>query len=165
MDVARLVGSKWAVSDERQGGRALCGRVYETASSQGSHGVFETGSGERNGETGSAKWGEQSAMLANLVQARLICTVLFSSLGSRSTDGCFLGLGFTVFTVPTASKQGLRPCTPAPAAGFRLRRAMLDPACGVLFFPEDLTNSGKEQKSKKTNPPTEKKRNRKKRKE
>ena len=31
----------------------------------------------------------------------------------------FLGfsedLGFTVFTVPTASKQGLRPCTPAPA--------------------------------------------------
>ena len=44
----------------------------------------------------------------------------------------FLGLGFTVFTVPTASKQGLRPCTPAPAAGFRLRRAMLDPACGVL---------------------------------
>ena len=45
---------------------------------------------------------------------------------------CFLGLGFTVFTVPTASKQGLRPCTPAPAAGFRLRRAMLDPACGVL---------------------------------
>ena len=30
-------------------------------------------------------------------------------------------------------KQGLRPCTLAPAAGFRLRRAMLDPACGVLF--------------------------------
>ena len=25
-----------------------------------------------------------------------------------------------MFTVPTASKQGLRPCTPAPAAGFRL---------------------------------------------
>ena len=45
---------------------------------------------------------------------------------------CFLCLGFTVFTVPTASKQGLRPCTPAPAAGFRLRRAALDPACGVL---------------------------------
>ena len=33
---------------------------------------------------------------------------------------------------PTASKQGLRPCTPAPAASFRLRRAMLDSACGVL---------------------------------
>ena len=37
-----------------------------------------------------------------------------------------------MFTVPTAAKQGLRPCTPAPAAGFRLRRAVLDPACGVL---------------------------------
>ena len=33
----------------------------------------------------------------------------------------FLGLGFTVFTVPTASKQGLRPCIR------RLRRAF---ACG-----------------------------------
>ena len=27
------------------------------------------------------------------------------------------GLGFTVFSVPTAFKKGLRPCTPAPAAG------------------------------------------------
>ena len=45
---------------------------------------------------------------------------------------CLAGLGFTVFTVPTASKQGLRPCTLAPAAGFRLRRAMLDPA--LLLF-------------------------------
>ena len=57
---------------------------------------------------------------------------------------CFLGLGFTVFTVPGASKQGLRPCTPAPAAGFRLRRAMLSAACS-LFRKEKR----KEQEEKK----------------
>ena len=52
-------------------------------------------------------------------------------------------------TVPTASQQGLRPCTLAPAAGFRLRRAMLDPACGVLFEKKKRKKESRKEKQKK----------------